>query len=187
MNSASEPVGTLEMALAHTARLLERDPVLAAEQAGEILKVVPQHPGATLLLGVARRLNGDTAGALSILEPLTLSQRQWAQAQYELGLTFAAAGKGDAAVAALRTAVNLKPELPDAWRTLGDHLTAIGDTTAADDAYAQHIRHSTRDPRLLEPAQALCENRIAVAEALLRSHLKQHPTDVAAMRMLAEV
>ena len=34
---------------------------------------------------------------------------------------------------------------------------------------------------------ALCENRIAVAEPLLREHLKQHPTDVAAIRMLAEV
>ena len=46
---------------------------------------------------------------------------------------------------------------------------------------------STRDPRLLEAAAALCENRIPMAEKLLRDHLKQHPTDVAAMRMLAEV
>jgi cytochrome c-type biogenesis protein CcmH/NrfG len=33
----------------------------------------------------------------------------------------------------------------------------------------------------------LCEGRIAVAESLLREHLKQNPTDVAAIRMLAEV
>jgi tetratricopeptide (TPR) repeat protein len=36
-------------------------------------------------------------------------------------------------------------------------------------------------------AAALCENRIPEAEALLRRHLKEYPTDVAAMRMLAEV
>jgi tetratricopeptide (TPR) repeat protein len=87
----------------------------------------------------------------------------------------------------LRRAVQLKPDLTDAWRVLADHLTAIGDSAGADAAYARHIQASTRDPRLLEPAAALCENRIAVAEALLREHLKQHPTDVAAIRMLAEV
>ena len=57
----------------------------------------------------------------------------------------------------------------------------------ADAAYAQHIKHSVRDPRLMEAAVHLCEGRIALAEALLREHLKQHPTDVAAIRMLAEV
>jgi tetratricopeptide (TPR) repeat protein len=33
----------------------------------------------------------------------------------------------------------------------------------------------------------LCENNIPQAESLLRTHLKKHPTDVAALRMLAEV
>jgi len=90
-------------------------------------------------------------------------------------------------VAALRTAVRLQPAQADAWRALGDHLNAMGDTAGADAAYANHVRASTRDPRLLEPALALSEGRIAVAESLLREHLKQFPTDVAAIRMLAEV
>jgi tetratricopeptide (TPR) repeat protein len=77
--------------------------------------------------------------------------------------------------------------MADAWRALGDHLFAMGDSEGADLAYANHIRNSTRDPRLLEPALALVEGRIAVAEPLLRNHLKQFPTDVAAIRMLAEV
>ncbi len=153
MSGTSEPVGTLDVALAHTTRLLESNPALAVEQAGEILKVVPGHPGATLLLGLA----------------------------------LAATGQGEAAVSALKRALQLNPDLPDAWRVLGDHLSAMGDSAGADAAYARHIRSSTRDPRLLEPAKALCDNRIAVAEALLREHLKGHPTDVAAIRMLAEV
>lgn len=187
MNPASEPLGTLEVALAHTARLVDRDPALAAEQAGEILKVVPGHPGATLLLARARRLLGDAQGALALMQPLIASQRQWGAAQYELGLVLAAMGRGEEAIAAIRAAVKLKPDLPDAWRTLADHLNAIGDGAAADHAYAQHIRYSTRDPRLMEAALALCDNRIPAAETLLRTHLKQHPTDVAAIRMLAEV
>lgn len=187
MSSSPEPVGTLEVALAHTERLLKSDPLLAAEQAAEILKAVPNHPVATLLLGIAHRSGGDAALALAILEPLCRAQPNWAQAHYELGLALGGDRQGEGAVAALRRAVKLKPEMPDAWRALGDHLTATGDAEGADDAYAHHIRYSTRDPRLMEAAVHLCENRIAPAEALLRTHLKQHPTDVAAMRMLAEI
>ena len=185
--SSEEPVGTLEAALAHTQRLMTSEPRLAAEQATEILKVAPGHPLATLLLGVAHRRSRDPAASQAVLEPLAQAQPKWAAAHYELGLTLGAQRNGEGAVAALRRAVSLKPEMPDAWRALGDHLTAIGDTSGADDAYAQHIKFSTHDPRLMEAAAALCENRIAIAESLLRAHLKQHPTDVPAMRMLAEV
>jgi tetratricopeptide (TPR) repeat protein len=142
---------------------------------------------AQLLLGVARRSAGAASDAVKILTSLSGQQPRWAAAHYELGLALGADRQGEAAILALRRAVELKPDLPDAWRTLADHLTAAGDAQSADDAYAQHIRYSTRDPRLLEAGAALCENRVAVAEALLREHLKQHPTDVAAIRMLAEV
>ncbi len=46
---------------------------------------------------------------------------------------------------------------------------------------------STKDPRLQRAAAALLENQIPEAETLLRQHLLQFPTDVAALRMLAEV
>ncbi|HJY40306.1 MAG TPA: sulfotransferase [Steroidobacteraceae bacterium] len=187
MNASSEPVGSLETALAHTQRLMTSEPQLAAEQATEILKVAPGHPLATLLLGVAQRRSGDVAASQAVLEPLAQSQPNWAAAHYELGLTRGARRDGEGAVAALRRAVGLKAEMPDAWRALGDHLTAVGDTSGADDAYAQHIKFSTHDPRLMEAAAALCENRIPIAEQLLRTHLKQHPTDVPALRMLGEV
>jgi tetratricopeptide (TPR) repeat protein len=153
VSAGAEPVGTIEVALNHTARLLERNPTLAVEQAAEILKVAPGHPSAMLMYGLA------------------------------LG----ASGRGEDAVSALRRTVQLNPELPGAWRALGDHLAAIGDAQGADAAYARHIKASTRDPRLLRPAAALCENDIPLAETLLRSHLQQNPTDVAAIRMLAEV
>jgi predicted Zn-dependent protease len=187
VSGESQPVGSLEVALSHAARLLAAQPALAAEQAAEILKVVPGHPGALLLRAVAQRAVGEVTAALAALEELCLRQPGWAEAQFELGVTLSAAGQGEAAIAALRRAVALKPDLPDAWRALADHLAGAGDTRGADEAYARHIKAATRDPRLIAAAAALVENRIPEAEARLRAHLRIHPTDVAALRMLAEV
>jgi predicted Zn-dependent protease len=187
MTEASEPIGSVEVALGHAARLLESSPVLAAEQASEILKAVPAHPLATLLLGVARRKGGDDAGALEVLGPLAAMHSQWALAHYELALALGGLDRGAAAIAALQSAVTLKPDMTDAWRALGDELMSAGDAAGADSAYAQGLKASTKDPRLLSAAAALCENKIPQAEELLRAHLKKFPTDVAALRMLAEV
>ena len=118
MSSAPEPVGTLDVALAHTARLLEKDPALAADQAGEILKVAPGHPPARLLLGIARRTGGDLAAALEVLEPLAREQPNSAATYLELGTALGHAGRGSEAIAALRHSLQLKPDLPDGWRLL---------------------------------------------------------------------
>jgi len=49
------------------------------------------------------------------------------------------------------------------------------------------LAESVRDPRLLEAGLALVEGRLAVAEGLLRAHLREKPTDIAAIRMMAEL
>jgi tetratricopeptide (TPR) repeat protein len=49
------------------------------------------------------------------------------------------------------------------------------------------LRHAVADPTLLEAGRALVDNDIPHAEALLRDRLRRSPTDVAAIRMLAEV
>jgi len=187
MNHAPEPTASLEVALAHASRLMATDPALAGEQATEILRTVGNHPMALLLLGASHTARGDAVQATEILAPLAQAQPQWAMAQYEFGIALGRAGRGEEAVAALRRAVALKPDLPQAWLALADHLRAIDDVAGADAAYAAHIKFSTRDPRLLTAATALYENRIVEAEALLRQHLKEAPTDVPAIRMLAEV
>ena len=179
--------GTLEQALAHAERLLDSAPGLAVEQLNEILAVVGNHPAALRLLAVARLTQSDVQGALAILEPLARTQPQWAMVHLDLGLALGRCGRGQDAIEALRKAVALKPDLPQAWRALGDHLMAAGEQDAADAAYANHVRYSTHDPRLLGAALALAENRIPEAEGLLREHLRQAPTDVAAIRMFAEV
>ena len=183
----SEATANLDVALDHASRLLGSDPEQAAQQATEILRVVGDHPAALLVLATAHRFCGRNSQALEILQLLVLSQPRAALVHYELGLALGRAGRGDEALAALRRALALKPELPQAWLALADHLRGVGDAEGADAAYLAYVRHSARDPRLLQAAEALADNRLPDAEALLRDWLKQHPTDVAAIRMLAEL
>lgn len=79
-----------------------------------------------------------------------------------------------------------RASLSGAYRSHGDRLTLSGDAVGASRAYAESIRASVSDPRLMQAAAALCENNLPIAERMLRAHLKQFPTDVAAIRMLAE-
>jgi hypothetical protein len=95
MTESTEARGSLQTALDHARRLIDGSPALAAEQATEILKVVPGQPMATLLLGVARHRLGQLPESLAILEPLAREQARWGVAQYELGLALASAGRGE--------------------------------------------------------------------------------------------
>jgi Flp pilus assembly protein TadD len=187
LNSIAEPLGTLDVALAHATALLGKDPARAAQQAHEILKIVPGHPLARLVLGSAHRILGQTQDALAVLEPLARDQPRSAAVHLELAVALGEAGRTRAALDALRRAIQLKSDSPDAWRLLADHLDTQGDTDGADQARAQYLKWATKDPRLMEAAAALVANDLPAADARLRVHLKTHPTDVAALRMLAEV
>lgn len=185
--STQAATAPLQQALAHAERLLAREPKLAIEQVDEILRAVPGQPQALWLRGEALGRIGAHAEARSVLQPLARSQPQWALAQRSLALTLIACGETTAALPPLQRAAQLRPDLPGIWRELGDLNDRLHRREAAAQAYLQHVRHAAREPALLAAGAALAENRIPDAEARLRAHLKQAPTDVAALRMLAEV
>lgn len=187
MSAVTVPSASLEVALAHADRLLEREPELAVAQAEEIVRTVGRHPQALLLLAGAHAACGRLDKAIAQLQALVSESPGWAAAHQELGIVLGRAGRGGEAINALRQSITLAPAQPRAWLALADHLGATGDTAGAEAAYAQHVRNATHDPRLMAAAEALSENRIPVAERLLRAQLQQAPTDVTAIRMLAEV
>jgi len=178
--------GGLATALDHAQRLLERDPVLARQQAEAILEAVPRHAGTTVVLAAAHRLSGEPDKALTVIAPLARGLPDLADGQLELGLTLADLGRTAEAVAAFRRTVALDPRAGEAWRGLAEGLDLLGDEAGAEQALAQQLRASTRDPALIEAAAALIDNRLGEAEQRLRDHLADHPADVAALRMLAE-
>lgn len=185
MSTASN-TGSIDHALGHAQTLLASRPDLATQQAREILRVAPGEGRALLLLGVAARAQGRLDEALSVLAPLAAANPRHPDVQCAHGETLAEAGQLEAAAAALRQAIKANGQHPRAHRALGDVLMALGEQEAADAAYGRHIEASVREPRLLDAAKALNENKLAIAERLLREFLKEQPTDVAAIRMLAE-
>jgi tetratricopeptide (TPR) repeat protein len=55
------------------------------------------------------------------------------------------------------------------------------------DLAKQSINAAMHNPQLMKAALALSEDRLSDAEPLLRTHLSQYPTDVAAIRLMAEL
>src|SRR6267142_1533820 len=139
MSSAQEPVGTVDVAVQHAARLLPSAPHMAAEQAQEILKVAPEHPAALLLLGVARRNNGELERAVEVLSALAGAHPRWPLAHYEHALALSLTDQHPQAIEALRRATRLRPQMAEAWRALADELLIMGDSAGADAASAQSI------------------------------------------------
>ena len=150
---------------------------------------VPTHadPLSRALANAAAHLHSDPVlTRLQVAEIVRVMGEQ-PQALLLFGQAQSRLGEAESATRALRRVVQLEPQLPGAWLALGDHLDAIGDEAGAKQAYAQHLRWSSRDPQLLAAGAALVDGRVPEAERMLRERLHHNPTDVAAIRMLAEV
>lgn len=92
-----------------------------------------------------------------------------------------------AALAALRPLTRSDPADAEAWRWAARALRALGRTGEAEEADLAAIRAAVHDPELQRAALALADNRLGEAEPVLKARLKAVPTDVAAIRMLAEL
>lgn len=187
MSAVTEETSGLGAALSHANKLLALDPSLAAQQAGEILKVIPNQPNALILFALAQDKLGNVDTAIKALRQLIQIQPDWAAPYFELGLILRRMGKIQDALITLQSALSIKPDLPKAWLVLAGLYAEMGDDLASDNAYSKHLQYSVTDPQLILAASALVENRIPDAEHSLKNYLKQYPTDVAAIRMLAEV
>lgn len=177
-----------DLELMRASLLLETNPGAAARSAQEMLASSPGHSQATLLLAAAYRRLGRPTEAADVLERLARTEGGSAVLYLELGCARAAAGEHSGALAALRHAVALNPDLADGWRALAEEHFIAGDTLAGDAAYAQFTNRTPRHrPELNDAVAALTANRLQAAKDLLEAHLRRTPADVAALRMLAEV
>lgn len=182
----SSAMVSLDVAFQQAENLLALSPLEAAEQALAILQVVPSHPRASLIHGVALRLSGQTDAAIALLGTLARCQPRSRMVWLELAKAALASGKPDAAIEALRKAVGLDPNFTDAWLLLAETHSSHGENEQARVAWALARRSAAADPEMIDAALALCDDDLATAEKLLRARLKRAPTHIAAIRMLGE-
>jgi tetratricopeptide (TPR) repeat protein len=178
---------SIDLELMRASLLLETDPAAAALQAGALLESHPGHDAASLLLGTACRRLGNSSGAIGIMEALARAQPASALVQLELGRTYAACARSRDAKSALERAVELDPNLADAWRELSEQRLQLGETASADIAYTRYRRLATDPPDLADAYAAFDQGRLEAAEALVRRRLQEGTNDVAAFTLLAAV
>jgi tetratricopeptide (TPR) repeat protein len=120
---------------------------------------------------------------------------------YELGITCDVLDEKESAIAALRRATELEPGMRAAWLKLADLLTWVRDDNAAEAAKARAqalpAEANGQPPQMLPPAALEKQMRAWVKRIresppeksgpTLREHLRREPTDVAALRVLADI
>jgi tetratricopeptide (TPR) repeat protein len=176
----------LDARLLRAAGLLDSDPAAAAREAAEILNEHPGHATALLLLGTARRSSGNPEAA-ETLAALAAAQPDYAPVQLELGKTFASQGRDADALASLRRAVELEPNLAEAWRELASLYAKLGDPLACDLAYVKFMLLASPEQHVAEAEFALANHRLEAAESLARIQLAKDSRDAAALRVLAAI
>jgi tetratricopeptide (TPR) repeat protein len=179
--------GDLDAALLEAVKLLKQDPAKAAVAAQDILTQFPENTSASQILGAANRLMGQPELALDILEPVAARVSNNAKLLHELGLCYSALGQDAKSLKSLRDAVQTDPKLSAAWLSLGNQLALKGDNQGSTKAFQQHLATSTQNPQLVTAAEHLQAGKLGLAEPLVRKVLKEHPTDVSAMRLLADI
>ncbi|MDZ3830623.1 MAG: sulfotransferase [Sphingopyxis sp.] len=92
-----------------------------------------------------------------------------------------------AALAQAHAILEAVPTSAAAHRIAAHALRAMGRESEAQAASLAAVSATVHDPAMVDAALALAENRLPDAEAALRARLKEDATDVAAIRMLAEL
>jgi len=141
----------------------------------------------TALAHARRLLDGQPDLALAQAREILRVVPNSAAALMIAGAAHRVRGEGDLAMLAFRGATKADPNSAEAWRALGDQLHLSGDPGQGNAVYLAALCVSTRDPVLLEAADALARNDLSHAEPILRARLKEAPTDIGAIRMLAEL
>ena len=167
-------------------RALATDPARAVVLAREVLAAAPLAHEARLLLAAALRRNGDAAAAGTLLRPLAAQLAASWGVQYELGMALAICGNTAGAAAVLARSVTLNPRSTLAAHALGDQLALLGQHEAAAAVQARGLPGEVADPEFAAAAHAFLAGD-ATARLLLAQRYGVTPTDIAAVRMIAEV
>ena len=185
---SEENTGDLKTAIAHSLQLLSAGETgLAKEQAEEILRLYPDEINSQFVVAAALRAQGHKEDSLQRLQSIVKTVPDFALAQQELGFALSVDGKLMPAIQAFQAAVNVQAKLPASWKQMGELFLIDGDEVSANEAFRQHLLASNEDPNLVQAVELFRIGKFGQAEKLCRDVLKESPTNVTAIRLLAEI
>ncbi|MGD9980403.1 MAG: tetratricopeptide repeat protein [Hyphomonadaceae bacterium] len=179
-------MNTAPVLLKEAMQSMRAEPVRAAALCRALLQSEPNNIDAQLLLSEALRISGDLPAAHAVVSPVAAAHPRLFGAQRQLGVILAAMGSPVPASLALRAAADTNPTHPTIWRDLADQLALAGDRRGAQAAHARHAVSPTMEPRLANAGNALRAGDVEAAAEALQAFLTEYPTDVNALRMIAE-
>ncbi|WP_339669578.1 sulfotransferase [Dasania marina] len=177
-----------ELAVQQAMNLLRMGKIqLARKQAEAVLQETPEEIDCQLIIAAANRAQGDCVQAIQGLKDLLFKAPNFALAQQELGFAYADAGQVIAGIKALQRAVKINPKLATSWQKMGELFLVDGDEVSAAEAFKRHLLLSSHDPELINAVSLFSAGKIAHAEQACRLFLKKNPSDITAIRLLAEI
>jgi tetratricopeptide (TPR) repeat protein len=187
MTPAADPLGTLDAALAHGMRLLEKRPELAAEQAAAILEKLPHHPGALYLLGLARRAQGRNDEAIAALRRAVAAKPDLGPAWQLLGDLYT--DVDNVAEADRAYAEHVRHSIHDPRMRAAGAALYQNRLAEAEPLLRAKVRENPNDVAALRMLAELAGRlrRYADAEVLLRHCVQLAPNFIAARQNLALV
>ena len=159
----------------------------ASDIARAVLATQPAHKNALYIAAVCARYEGRHADASARLAELMTVAPDYGRAHQEEGHLKRALGDTDGALRAYERATRFNPALIASWTRQAELQAIAGNQQAAANARAQSERMKALPRELLAVTNHVHEGRIFRGEEIARAFLRQHPTHVEAMRLLADI
>jgi tetratricopeptide (TPR) repeat protein len=178
---------TIDHALWTATLQILKAPKAALEKTDEVLAIAPENADALILQSKAHRALKQFAQAENAARRALKETQAEPKALRELALIRLGQGRLAETADLFATILQSNQDDAGAWSVLADVRRATGDHEGAQDAIRRSLMAARRDPECLAPAHALNEERLPDAECMLRLRLSDFPTEVATIRMMAEL
>jgi tetratricopeptide (TPR) repeat protein len=159
----------------------------AGQQAHEVLIKHAYEPNALLLSARVAIEQGQLKLAVIALSNIVVMYPKFAEAYMSRAIAQQGIGDISEAIADLKKAVSIAPDLEEAWGTLSELYRQTGRHAEADLAFKNYLQESPEPELVKAAARAVLTGNYREAEQLCRTHLVSNPQDVNAARLLAEI
>jgi len=187
--SAAGPARSrIEIEVLRIRALLERGQFSGAlTDAQALCAEVPENRDVLYIIAVSQRYLRHIDEALATLERLETVHPAYSRLFQERGHCYLAAAKPGPALDSFLRAVNMNPALPASWKALEVLFRSAGRTEDSRTAASHVAKLATLPTAVVTASSLFADGEVFEAERIIREFLQTHPSDVEAMRLLAQI